>query len=332
MERLRKLLSQLPEAKVTIEHLQEDTDVTLALKRDEFAALADSLLGRLKELLHTALFVQADTSRVGMDTSREGTQNQEEAVFPGSQLAAVEVLGGGARMPIVQQALHAVCGAQVAAFGFKLDDAAVALGAALLCVKYHAALPPITPTVAATTTTAEQTAEQTACETEFEMEVEASLPTVGLTPQELAAACEAEQAMQAQDGELMLMMRLRNTMEAHILDLRGAPSSKHGGSIDRAALSAVLDEYENWLWDAGADMSLTAAAFQEKQQQLVQATSSLCVAYFAAVAEEKAAVEKDLELVRNTLLLVIRCVGLYCRQPDLGCVVFSLLLILNIVF
>jgi molecular chaperone DnaK (HSP70) len=298
MERLRKLLSQLPEAKVTIEHLQEDTDVTLALKRDEFAALADSLLGRLKELLHTALFVQADTSRVGTATEGEGAQTQEEAVFPGSQLAAVEVLGGGVRMPIVQQALHAVCGAQVASFGFKLDDAAVALGAALLCVKYHAALPPITPTAATTTTTAEQTA-ATASETEFEMEVEASLPAVGLTPQELAAACEAEQAMQAQDRELMLMMRLRNTMEAHILDLRGAPSSKHGGSIDRAALSAVLDEYENWLWDAGADMSLTAAAFQEKQQQLVQATSSLCAAYFAAVAEEKAALEKDLELVRT---------------------------------
>ena len=56
---------------------------------------------------------------------------------------------------------------------------------------------------------------------------------------------------QARDQEVRILQACRNEMESYILDMRGAPNRKHGDSIDRNALSAVLDEYENWLWDNG---------------------------------------------------------------------------------
>jgi hypothetical protein len=267
-ERLRKLLSQLPEAQVTVEHLAEDTDISLSIRRDELSTLCASQLARFKDLLNTALFTEAN------------------GITLGASLGAVEVLGGGARMQVVQQVIHSVVG-QALPFGFKLDDSAVALGAALLCAQslkqttaetVEGAVTQVNPIAAANAQAA-------------------AAQTIGLAANELDAAYAAELSMQAQDFEIRQIMEQRNKLEAFILEMRSAPGKKHGKSIDSGALNAVLDEYEGWLWDAFSDPSATYDVYVSKFEALHTAVSQLCGGYFEAVAQEKAAVEQALNEV-----------------------------------
>ena len=259
-ERIRKLLSQLGEAQITVEHLAEDTDVSFALKRDELGLLCEGLLGRFKDLLNAALF-----------------NAQQDGVTPGTNLGAVEVLGGGVRMQVVQQVVHTVCG-QHLPFGFKLDDSAIALGAALLAMQSRAAS-------ADAVVTENPTAEGAAA-------------SVGLTPAEVDAAYANELSMQAQDYEIKQIMAMRNKLESFILEMRSAPGKKHGQSIDRAALNNVLDDAENWLWEAFSDPASTLEVYEAKHEELQSKAKELCAAYFAAVEVERAAIEKELEEVK----------------------------------
>lgn len=261
-ERIRKLLSQLGEAQITVEHLAEDTDISFALKRDELGALCEGLLARFKDLLNAALFNPATGSL-------------------GTNLGAIEVLGGGVRMQVVQQAVQSVCG-QNLPFGFKLDDSAIALGAALLSAQsralgVHAELVTQENPIAAS-----------------------SAPeSVGLSPKEIDAAYAEELSMQAQDFEIKQMMSMRNKIESFILEMRSAPGKKHGQSIDRAALNSVLDDAENWLWDAFSDPSANLEIYEAKQEELQTKARDLCKTYFEAVEVERLAVEKALEEVNS---------------------------------
>ncbi len=259
-ERIRKLLSQLGEAQITVEHLAEDTDVSFALKRDELGHLCEGLLGRFKDLLNAALF----------DTQAGG-------VTPGTNLGAIEVLGGGVRMQVVQQVVHTVCG-QHLPFGFKLDDSAIALGAALLAMQSRSA--------------------SAAVVTENPIVESAVAASVGLTPAEVDAAYANELSMQAQDYEIKQIMAMRNKLESFILEMRSAPGKKHGQSIDRAALNNVLDDAENWLWEAFSDPTSTLEVYEAKHEELQTKVKELCAAYFAAVEVERAAIEKELEEVK----------------------------------
>jgi molecular chaperone DnaK (HSP70) len=84
-ERLRKLLSQLAEAQVSIENVTDNGDFNFSLRRDELAALCSRPLQELKDLL-------------------------QKAVPATEAVAGVEVLGGGVRMHLVQSALAEVLG------------------------------------------------------------------------------------------------------------------------------------------------------------------------------------------------------------------------------
>lgn len=105
-ERIRKLLSQLPDASVTVENLTDNGDVVFSLRRDEFAAICGLQLDAFVALLRSVLIDSQD-------------------------IAAIEVCGGGVRMQVVQQAIHEIIGGGLT-LGAKLDDGSCALGAALL--------------------------------------------------------------------------------------------------------------------------------------------------------------------------------------------------------
>lgn len=253
-----------------MEHLAEDTDISFALRRDELGALCEGLLSRFRDLLNTALF-----------TEKDGT-------CPGTNLGAIEVLGGGVRMQVVQQAIHTVCGSALP-FGFKLDDSALALGAALLCVQARnappagdAAVTQENPIAAANSAPATAVADA----------------TIGLSPAEVDAAYAAELSMQAQDFEITQVMEQRNKLESFILEMRSAPGKKQGNSIDSAKLNALLDEYENWMWDAYTDPTATLEVYLAKYATLHETVSEMCKSYFEAVETERAAVEKALDEVR----------------------------------
>ena len=211
-------------------------------------------------------------------------QQQQTGICPGTNLGAIEILGGGARMQIVQQVIHTVCGTTLP-LGFKLDDAAVALGSALLSTQALKNNTFQASTTAATTTTT----------------TSSSTNTIGFTETELNTAYLNELTMQAKDYEIKEIINKRNKLEAYILELRSAPSKKHGKSIDSAQLNALLDEYENWLWDSYHDVNITVEIFVSKYDSLHSAAMQLCSVYFSAVEEERLAVEKSLQEVSTVV-------------------------------
>jgi hypothetical protein len=54
-ERIRKLLSQLPESSITVENMCDNGDVNFSLKRDELSYMCSELLSRFKNLISKAL-------------------------------------------------------------------------------------------------------------------------------------------------------------------------------------------------------------------------------------------------------------------------------------
>ena len=235
--------------------------------------LCEAQLAKFRDLLNTLL-----NTPVPVVVPME--QQQQADICPGTNLAAIEILGGGARMQIVQQVIHTVCGTTLP-LGFKLDDAAVALGSALLSTQ---ALKNNTFQASTTTTT-----------------TTSSTNTIGFTETELNSAYLNELTMQAKDYEIKEIMNKRNKLEAYILELRSAPSKKHGKSIDSAQLNALLDEYENWLWDSYHDLNITVEIFVSKYDSLHSAAMQLCSVYFNAVEEERLAVEKSLQEVSTVV-------------------------------
>ncbi|KAF0689509.1 Aste57867_19066 [Aphanomyces stellatus] len=108
-EQLKKLLSTIPEAMVHAENLIPDTDITLSITKAEFEKLCSGEAATLAALLE-GLLVDA-------------------AVAP-ADISTVEIVGGGTRKPIVQDAIVKAIGPHVI-LGRMLDSAtAVAIGAA----------------------------------------------------------------------------------------------------------------------------------------------------------------------------------------------------------
>ena len=96
----------MSESKITVEHLIEDGDVQFSLKRDEMHHLCADLLDRFKALIASVMSQLPQTPEGGAGS-----------------VDAVEVLGGGVRMPVVQQTITHFVGEHVT-LGAKLDDGA----------------------------------------------------------------------------------------------------------------------------------------------------------------------------------------------------------------
>jgi heat shock 70kDa protein 4 len=293
-ERMRKLLSQLVESQITVEHLIDERDIHFSLRREELSTLSADLLTRFQQLVQTAI-----TSA----SANSGSDNNE--------IAAIEVLGGGLRMPIVQQAL--LQGIQASSsspstssslpLGAKLDDGSVALGAALLCSKSVAAaaaaaiVPQPVDTTDPIAAAAETTCDETAMAVVADDDVESSsTSTLGLTVAEIDELRELEDKLRAADEEVQALHAAYNALESFILEMRSAPRSKHGQRYiaDPAALQAVLDEAESWLWD-NADNATTVTAFVDKLTETRTRVGDLCSAYFEAVEQERREVEAKLQ-------------------------------------
>ena len=54
-ERIRKLLSQLPESSITVENMSDNGDVNFSLKRDELSVMCAELLEGFKAVIRSAL-------------------------------------------------------------------------------------------------------------------------------------------------------------------------------------------------------------------------------------------------------------------------------------
>ena len=266
LDRLRKLLSTLPEAATTAENLIDGLDVPLKISRDEMNALLEPKLVQLRSLFDAALAAAAEASPAP-SASGEG---EGEVVAVAPSLHGVEAVGGGMRMPAVQavltEALRASpLGAAVAEdkLGAKLDDASVALGAALVG--------------------------------RASVEASADAAVAGVLPPEALVALVAEEAMlAAADAAAASLGAARNEMEGFILESRGLTSRKHGALIDSSALSPLLDAAEDWLYSEEAEVA-DLPALNAKSTELHDAVSALTAAYREKVAADKAQEEAALE-------------------------------------
>jgi len=288
-ERVRKLLSQLPESSLTVENLTDSGDVNFSLKREDLNKFGSALLDRFRALLKDVLL--------------KGLSEKEI-----NDIAAVEVLGGGVRMQIVQSIICEVfrsnnninntIGSPITdnsqkMLGAKLDDGSVALGAALVASHQRAQLtaeskmpaqgdgnnyntdPAVFSPVGAFATAGTAAADG----------------VTGFTADEIVALIAQEQKMQEQDRSIEQLLACRNDMEAYILYCRGFKRHKFGGAeyIDGKALDLLIDDNENWMYDE-ADASLEEVTKRFASLKTAVETQ-LCPKYFAAVAAEKQAME-----------------------------------------
>lgn len=235
----KKVLSTIASTQVSVECLQDDKDLSLTVSRDEMERACSGVTESLRAAIAKVL---------------------EEA--GGDEVELVEVVGGGCRIPAVQQAIEAAAGKPVS---FHLDgSSAIALGAALIAAG----------TVAASG-------------------FDADGDEGGMEQAALDAAIATEAELLEQDAEAAARAALVNKYEAYIYEMRGqCDSSKHKALIPES-VRTILNEAEEWLWDAGE--SASKDDFATRLGELESKVQSEASAYFDKVEEERKALEKELE-------------------------------------
>ncbi|CAH0493610.1 unnamed protein product [Peronospora farinosa] len=123
-EKLKKLLSTIGEATVTVENLAPEKDINISITRNAFEELCVAERARITELLQTVLEAAKDS-------------------VASADIASVEIVGGGTRIPFVQEAIMGVFPAEQqrhgALIGRMLDSTtAIALGAAFSSEEFQA--------------------------------------------------------------------------------------------------------------------------------------------------------------------------------------------------
>jgi len=255
---LRKLLSTIPEASVVVENIGDnDLDASISVTRQEFSEACASVLGDFSNMLQDCLAgaaAKSSSSSLSFDS--------------------VEGMGGGMRMPPVQDVVVQACVAAGATspsattvIGSKVDASALAFGAALVAAKTFKPKPAPAASPAAATAAATETAasEETSGESAADVPPRAppsadgaagaatastsaegegasadNLPP-GLSSEALAAAVADEQAMASADAAVRAVAEARNGVESYVLSMRqAADDSKHGHLVtDRAGLMQV---------------------------------------------------------------------------------------------
>jgi hypothetical protein len=242
VEKIKKLLSTIPVAQTQVENVVEGRDIDLHLTREAFSALIEPEVARFRELVSQVL-QEAGVQRGG-----------------GDALAAVEITGGAMRMPALQEALVQASGFVGKPLGLKLDDNAVAYGAALLL----AGGPVGAPVPVSAAAEAEEDGNGDAVAVDGSGPSLLLLGSAGgkLGAERVAALAAAETARRARDGEMHALADVKNAMESFVLELRGmAGHGKHGHLVNGGKVTAFADELEGWLYSEAADAASLGGAY-----------------------------------------------------------------------
>lgn len=252
-ERIVEQLSANPAAQVTLEAFADERDVTLAVTRDAFVALCAAEQAAVTALVRRAL------ARAGGD-----------APLDAASIAAVELVGGGTRIPFVQAAVQEVFGA-AEVLRNSLDCAAsCAIGAGLLAQAAIENPAEVLPTLAASPT--------------------------GLDDDTIARYAADELAMQAQDRALQAAADARNALETFIFETRGAMQhgQRHYKLWCREPVELLLADAEHWLRD-GDDEGLVRSAEQlsAKLERLREQVREASPQYYQRLADEAQAAQVE---------------------------------------
>ncbi|KAF1330759.1 Hsp70-like protein, partial [Globisporangium splendens] len=246
-EKLKKLLSTIGEASVTVENISQDRDVAIKISRDVFEHLCALESDRVTQLMARAL---------------------EKSQVPPAQIASVEIVGGGTRIPFVQAAILKAFGTDLQRggnlIGRMLDSTtAIAVGAAFSG-----------DAIAATPADSVQLSDE--------------------QQKALGAYVALEEQMRARDVEIAAIAHERNAIEAFVYEMRAKGSGKHGEKLDSTALNPLLDEAEDWIYSEESEFA-TLSVIQGKRATIEQQIREACSAYFDAVAADEKALEAHLE-------------------------------------
>ncbi len=248
--KLKHVLSMLSEGVVTVENVgRDDADVDLSMTREHLERLCRaSVADPLKCMIGKAL-------------SRSGRGVRD--------IHAVEVCGGGSRVPMIRDAVRDACGKGE---GFvpsrSFDDSSLAFGASL-----------VGAVVDAPAAEGEET-------TTIDDDDRAS---------RRSRLREAEVAMRGRDARMLRRAEARNAIEARILELRSARGGRHGDLLPSYAgqFAAYLADVDGWLFSAECDEA-TPEEMESRWDDVRLRTEEMCSAYYAA--EREYSLERDREM------------------------------------
>ncbi|CAI5737506.1 unnamed protein product [Hyaloperonospora brassicae] len=247
-DKIKKLLSTIGDANVTVENLAPEADIGISMSRNVFEELCAAERTRIAELLQKAL------------------EAAKESVVI-ADIASVEIVGGGTRIPFVQEAILSVFPIEQqrngALIGRMLDSTtAIALGAAF-------------------------SSEAVAAE---EMAVVEADEDAAVLAQYIAL----EKEFQTRDAELIAIAHERNAIESFVYEMRSKSGGKHGDKLDASKLNPLLEAAEDWIYSEEAETA-TLDVIRAKHQSIEAEVGTACEAYFSAVEADERALEHQLE-------------------------------------
>ena len=240
--KLKHVLSMLPEGKLAVENVgKDDADVDLSITREHL------------EILCKASVVDPLTSLIGKALSRSGRGVHD--------IDAVEVCGGGSRVPMIRNAIRDACGKDEGYVPSRsFDDSSLAFGASLVGA------------------------------------VDVMIDDDDDNDRALRRSKlrEDEGAMQDRDVRMMRRAETRNAIEARILELRSARGGRHGDLLPSTdEFAAFLDGEDDWLFSNECD-DATPQEMESRWDDVRSRTEDMCAAFYAA--EREYLLEKDREM------------------------------------
>jgi len=248
--KLKHQLSMLSENTQLVENIgKNDSDVKLSCTRDVMKQLCqESVVDKLKGMIESAIEKAGGKDSVG-------------------DIEAVEISGGGARIPFVQEAIRDVLGKEDDfVFARSLDDTSLAFGAAL---------------VGSLSDSLRQ-------ETDNNMDDDRKALREELLKDELE--------MSQQDTQYMKADELRNKIEALILELRSAARhDKHGSLMPTSDdFTTFLDGTDDWLFSDDC-ANATLEEMETKWQSVESTMNEMCAEYLKAKKQENDEKERAME-------------------------------------
>jgi tetratricopeptide (TPR) repeat protein len=240
--KLKHVLSMLPTGSVTVENIvKDDTETKLTASADLMTTLCEAELTSLRSLIERVM------------------KEAQIDIKDDSAIGFVEVLGGGCRIPSVQETIRTTSHHQV--LSHSLDDTCISLGAAMVGGSSN---------------------ERTSAVME---------DPVRLERRNRLRAAEIEMANL--DDAMAKRSEARNQLEAHVLELRSARHSKHGSLLPND-LDPFLTEVDDWIFSDECDQA-TLAEMDAKVKDVMERSNELCRGYLEAVQAEARQTEKEME-------------------------------------
>mmetsp|Transcript_15002 Transcript_15002/g.29235 ORF Transcript_15002/g.29235 Transcript_15002/m.29235 type:complete len:762 (+) Transcript_15002:196-2481(+) len=273
VRKLKESLSAAPETRISCEALVNDEDVSFTFSQSQLEEISAPLKTKIEDMLRELLDEIAD---------------EEDR----KKITTVELIGGGMRMPLVKQAISDTFGEGVN-LAYTMDSmASIVNGTALCCAqdfepKSAGVLRPAFDNLARGVPSEEELA--------LENAAERVVADTLMAEAELAEAIAFEHELLRLDAAEIALHTARNKLESKIFETRSLADGlkPHGELVDRAACNTVLDDFENWLWDASEDA--TVESYEAKLKELDEALDQPMAAYWAKIKEERERSDRELQ-------------------------------------